>query len=188
MLISEYYRILGIPLNSSLEDIKKAYRKKARLYHPDINRAPGAKEKFIEATEAYDFLMAHHEKSQLTDEDYFRIVEEWRKYRQERSHQRAQYYARSSYHQFKNSKYYKSTKLFNITSAIFAFAASITVFFFAILGYVMRLRDPIPGTEKTTIVSFIILLTLSLILLTASVLHLKTYIRANRKQKKKKKQ
>jgi curved DNA-binding protein CbpA len=75
MLISEYYNILGIPLNSSLEDIKKAYRNKARLYHPDINRTPGAKEKFIEATEAYDFLMAHHEKGQLDNEDYFRIVE-----------------------------------------------------------------------------------------------------------------
>jgi len=184
MLISEYYSILGIPLNSSLEDIKKAYRKKARLYHPDINRTPGAKEKFIEATEAYDFLMTHHEKGQLNDEDYFRIVEEWRKYRQDRSRQRAQYYARSSFNQFKNSKYSKSTRIFNITSAIFAFAVSMTIFIFAILGYVMRLRDPIPGTEKTTVLSFIVLLTLSLILLTVSVFYLKTFIDANRKQKR----
>ena len=47
MLISEYYNILGLPLNSSLEEIKKAYRKKARLYHPDINHSPEAKDKFI---------------------------------------------------------------------------------------------------------------------------------------------
>jgi hypothetical protein len=37
MMVSEYYEILGIPANSSVEDIKRAYRKKARLYHPDIN-------------------------------------------------------------------------------------------------------------------------------------------------------
>lgn len=183
MLISEYYSILGIPLNSSLEDIKKAYREKARLYHPDLNRTPGAKEKFIEATEAYDFLITNHGKGQLDDQDYFRIVEEWRKYRQDRSRARAQYYARSSFIQFKNSKYYKSTRIFNITSAIFAFAVSMTIFIFAILGYVLRLRDPIPGTEKTTVISFITLLTLSLILLTVSFIYLKTYIDANRKQK-----
>lgn len=186
MLISEYYSILGLPLDSSLEEIKKAYRKKARLYHPDINRSPEAKEKFIEATEAYDFLITNHGKGQLDDQDYFKIIEEWRKYRQDRSRQRAQYYARSSFNQFKNSKYYKSTRIFNITSAIFAFAVSMTIFIFAILGYVMRLRDPIPGTEKTTVVSFIVLLTLSLILLTVSVFYLKTYIDANRKKKKKK--
>jgi hypothetical protein len=60
-----------------------------------------------------------------------------------------------------------------------------TVFIFAILGYVIRLRDPIPGTEKTTVISFIILLTLSIILLTVSVFYLKTYIDAtgNRKEK-----
>ncbi len=186
MLISEYYNILGIPMNSSLEDIRKAYRKKARLYHPDINQTPGAKEKFIEATEAYDFLVSNYGKGQLDDQDYFRVVEEWRKYRQDRSRQRAQYYARSSFNQFKNSKYYKSTRIFNITSAVFAFAVSLTIFFFAILGYVLRLRDPIPGTEKTTIFSFIVLLILSLILLTVSGIYLKAYIDANRKQKRKK--
>ena len=111
MLISEYYSILGLPLDSSLEEIKKAYRKKARLYHPDINRSPEAKEKFIEATEAYDFLITNHGKGQLDDQDYFKIVEEWRKYRQDRSRQRAQYYARSSFNQFKNSKYYTILKL-----------------------------------------------------------------------------
>ena len=47
MTLSDYYQILGLPANSSLEDIKKAYRQKARLYHPDINHSPDAKDKFI---------------------------------------------------------------------------------------------------------------------------------------------
>jgi uncharacterized membrane protein (DUF485 family) len=186
MLISQYYETLGLPLNSSLEDIKKAYRKKARLYHPDINHLPEAKEMFIKVTEAYDFLMANHEKGQLDDQDYFRIVEEWRKYRQDRSRQRAQYYSRSSFVHFKNSKYYRSTKILNATSVIFTIAIAVTVFVFTILGYILRLRNPVPGTEKTTFFTFIILLTISIILLSVSFISLKAYIDANKKYKKKK--
>jgi hypothetical protein len=178
MLIPEYYETLGLPVNSSLEEIKKAYRKKARLYHPDINHLPEAKEMFIRVTEAYDFLIANHEKGQLGDEDYFRIVEEWRKYRQDRSRQRAQYYARSSYVRFKNSKYYRSTKILNATS--------VTVLVFTILGYILRLRNPVPGTEKTTLFSFIILMTISIILLSVSFISLKAYIDTNKKASKKK--
>jgi hypothetical protein len=186
MLISEYYNILGLPLNSSIEEIKKAYRKKARLYHPDINHLPDAKENFIKVTEAYDFLMINHEKRQLDDQDYFRIVEEWRKYRQDRSQQRARYYARSSYSHFKNSKYYRSTRILDASSVIFNFAVAVTVLIFTIFGYVLKLKNPVPGTQKTSFISFITLLTLSIILLTISFIYLKAYIDTNRKHTKKK--
>jgi curved DNA-binding protein CbpA len=186
MLISEYYEILGLPVNSSIEEIKKAYRKKARLYHPDINHLPYAKDKFIKVTEAYDFLMANHEKGDLDDQDYFRIVEEWRKYRQNRSQQRARYYARSSYVRFKNSRYYKSTKILNASSVIFNFAIAVIVLTFTIFGYVLKLKNPEPGTEKTTLISFILLLTISIILLSVSFIYLIAYIETNKKHKKKK--
>ncbi len=62
MTLTDYYRILDIPVDSSIEEIKKAYRVKARAYHPDINHSPDAKDMFIEATEAYEFLIANHEK------------------------------------------------------------------------------------------------------------------------------
>ena len=62
MTLTDYYEILGLQSNSTIEEIKKAYRKKARLYHPDINPAPDAKDHFISITEAYDFLIANHEK------------------------------------------------------------------------------------------------------------------------------
>jgi len=186
MLISEYYNILGLPLNSSLEEIKKAYRKKARLYHPDVNQSPDARDKFIMATEAYDFLMANHEKGDLSDQEFFRIMEEWRKYRQDRSRQRAQYYARKSFNSFKSSKYYRSTRILDTSSAIFTLAVSVTVLVFAIFGYILRLRDPIPGTEKTTIFSFIVLLLISLILVSVSVFSLRSTIKANKKYRRKK--
>ena len=42
----DYYEILGVEKNSSKDDIKSAFRKKARQLHPDVNKAPDAEAKF----------------------------------------------------------------------------------------------------------------------------------------------
>lgn len=52
----DYYEILGVPRNAKPADIKKAYRKIARKYHPDVNRATEAEAKFKEVSEAYEVL------------------------------------------------------------------------------------------------------------------------------------
>lgn len=52
-----YYQILGIPRESTVDEIKKAYRRLARQYHPDVNPGnKGAEEKFKDINEAYDIL------------------------------------------------------------------------------------------------------------------------------------
>ena len=52
----DYYEVLGISRQASADEIKRAYRKKAKQYHPDVNKEPGAEEKFKEVQEAYEVL------------------------------------------------------------------------------------------------------------------------------------
>ena len=52
----DHYKTLGVDKKASQEDIKKAYRKLARQYHPDTNKNPGAEERFKQISEAYDVL------------------------------------------------------------------------------------------------------------------------------------
>ena len=72
----DYYEVLGIGRNADAKEIKKAYRKLAKKYHPDMN--PGdkqAEQKFKEITEAYNVL-SDTEKKKLYDQYGFAAFEE----------------------------------------------------------------------------------------------------------------
>ncbi len=56
MKYKDYYKILGVERGAGDEEIKKAYRKLARKYHPDVSKEANAKEKFQEVSEAYETL------------------------------------------------------------------------------------------------------------------------------------
>jgi len=59
----DYYEVLGISKGSGKEEIKAAYRKLAKKYHPDVNKAPDAEAKFKEVQEAYDVLYDDQKKA-----------------------------------------------------------------------------------------------------------------------------
>ena len=64
----DYYEVLGVARNADDAAIKKAYRKLAKKYHPDMNKDnPSAEEKFKEVTEAYNIL-SDKEKRKLYDQ------------------------------------------------------------------------------------------------------------------------
>jgi len=52
----DFYKILDLPRDASIEDIKRAYRNKAKLVHPDVNNSPKANEVFAVVNEAYEVL------------------------------------------------------------------------------------------------------------------------------------
>ena len=64
-----YYDVLGIVPDASQDDIKKAYRRLAKAYHPDVNREPGAAARFREINEANQVLSQPGRRAQ-----YDRIV------------------------------------------------------------------------------------------------------------------
>ena len=63
----DYYEVLGVDKNADEKTIKKAYRKLARQYHPDVCDEPDAEDKFKEVSEAYAVL-SDDEKRQRYDQ------------------------------------------------------------------------------------------------------------------------
>ena len=74
----DYYKILGVPRTADEKEIKKAYRKLARQYHPDVNQEDKkAEDKFKEVNEAYEVLSDPDKRSK-----YDQFGAEWQRYEQ----------------------------------------------------------------------------------------------------------
>jgi hypothetical protein len=183
MTPDEYYKVLGLPSNSTMDEIKRAYRNKARLYHPDVNPTPEAEELFIKSTEAYEFLINNYHRLKSDEESFDEAMEEWRKYRQTRAQRRAAAYARTSYKKFRSTKLYKTTRIFDATTIIFSLLISIFVLVYTVLGYIYRLKHPIPGLENPSVATFILLLLLGMVLFVVSFIYLKAYLESSKKEK-----
>ncbi len=69
----DYYEDLGVPRDASQEDIRAAHRRLARQYHPDVNKEPGAEDRFKEISEAYEVLRDPEKR-----ERYDRLGANWR--------------------------------------------------------------------------------------------------------------
>jgi hypothetical protein len=181
MTVSEYYRLLGLNIGCSAQDIKKAYRKKARECHPDINHAPDAKDMFISITEAYEFLITNFEKLASDEQAYKQAMEDWRKYRQYRSRQKAKVYAQSSYMHFRNTNFYKTTRIFDGTTIISCLIVSILVLIITIYGYIYRIHHPLPDVENPSVAILILFLLLGMLFFSVSIIYLKAFIQSSKK-------
>ncbi len=114
--MTRYFQILGISPGASVAEIKKAYRKKARQYHPDVSKEPDAEEKFIEVNEAYEYLLnrksgkVYSEKRQAyrQPQQPKKTYREWQEEEREKARERARRHAQMKYRAFKNTSYYKN--------------------------------------------------------------------------------
>ena len=141
MSIENYYSILGIDKESKVPDIKKAYRTKAKIFHPDLNKSPDAHDKFIEINEAYEFVLnvklkkiyngkEYKDSNQTSNERY----KDWVNYEKDKARQRATYYSNTKYSEFKKSQIYKTTELLSSISDYMFIALGIIAPVGAIFG------------------------------------------------------
>ena len=63
-MTKNYYEILGVPRDATVEQIKKAYRKLARKYHPDVSKEADAEEHMQQLNIAYDVLSNDEKKAE----------------------------------------------------------------------------------------------------------------------------
>ena len=63
-MAKDLYAILGVSKDATDAEIKKAFRRKARELHPDVNKAPDAEDRFKELNEAYDVLSDANKRAQ----------------------------------------------------------------------------------------------------------------------------
>src|SRR3954452_12291059 len=73
MKYKDYYAALGVPRDADIDAIKKAYRKLARQYHPDVSKEEDAEDRFKEVSEAYEVLRDSEKR-----ERYDRFGENWK--------------------------------------------------------------------------------------------------------------
>ena len=107
--MKDYYAVLEIGTDSTESDIRKAYRRLAKQYHPDVNKAKNAHEKFIEISEAYEILINHSQQHKVpfatatTEEQNandYRANEEFERFRQE-AREKAEQQEKMRYETFK---------------------------------------------------------------------------------------
>jgi curved DNA-binding protein CbpA len=116
----KYYAILGIGKHASADDVKKAYRKRAKDLHPDANKAEGAHENFILLNEAYEYLVNkltgkvfNEQKGAFTSArtSAFRSHEEWARNQREYARRRAAAHAAMEVEKFKATRFYRNMEL-----------------------------------------------------------------------------
>lgn len=130
MAYIDYYKVLGVERNATQDDIKKAYRKLARKYHPDLNpNDPTAKDKFQEINEANEVLSDPEKRKK-----YDAYGENW-KHADEFEAQQQAYRAQQQANGNRQGEYWYSTDGEHFTSGFGGNASGFSDFFEELFGH-----------------------------------------------------
>jgi hypothetical protein len=134
--LDAYYQILGISSKASINEIKRAYRQKARVLHPDKNKAPNANDQFILLTEAYECLINIKPSTTKIHQRPTTNYSDWQSNRKEQARQRATEYARMKYNDYKKTEHYKKSQAFETVIDHLYFFSSILILTTPFLGLI----------------------------------------------------
>jgi curved DNA-binding protein CbpA len=141
--LKNYYSILGINQSATIDEIKKAYRRKAKEYHPDVSVLPNAKDLFIQATEAYEYLLRVKLLAQAQMEaEPEKYREEWVRYERPKAGQRAERFSGMRYKDFTKTKYYKATRVANEIYLYLTIALGTIIVMSDFFSFMNQIKDP----------------------------------------------
>lgn len=167
-----------------MDDLKRAYRLKARSFHPDLNHSPEAPDIFIRATEAYEFLINHIQLKNRTsaNKEYLR---QWEEYRREQAQTRADYYTRIRYKEFTKSNTYRTTRVFDGTIILYGLVISILIIILDIYSYSKSMQIATNKEDEPSLIFMILLLALGMIFFVFALFHLISFIKISKRHDQK---
>ena len=139
-----YYQILGVKPKATLEQIKKAYRKRAKELHPDVNKSENAHEEFILLNEAFEYLqnLKTGKRYDNRTREYTRSKKSkasrhsWEERDRERARQRAKEHAQMEYEKFTQTDFYKTSEALGLVIELIYLLLGVAVLVICpILGY-----------------------------------------------------
>lgn len=138
--IEHYFSLLGIPKTASLDELKKAFRNKAKKIHPDRNPSLTAHSDFLELNEAFDFLASFLKENKQFGSDESTIVnsyDNWEKTVKENVRKKVKEQVRMSFQAYMNSEHFRSDTLIEsfFTHLIFLFTVFNLFFLPMVLAY-----------------------------------------------------
>lgn len=118
---AHYYSILGIDENATLDEIRQAFRNRAKQLHPDKNKSPDAQQQFIALTEAYEYALAAKTQKFKRYVSPFENLEKQRQKERAEAIRKAQEYARMRYEEFEKTEAFQTINALNIILDHFIF-------------------------------------------------------------------
>jgi len=182
MNLWDYYRVLGLQQNASDDDIRKAYRKKAMEYHPDRNNSPDSQEMFIRISEAYEYLISHPYRRNITEEEVRRNYQAWIDYRRAEARRRAEAYARASFDEFRKSPLYQQAKVIDGTMVFLGLVLATTVIFMSVYGYIYRMKTAATPMEEPSFALASVTFIIGIAYMIISVIYLSAWIAQKKKR------
>lgn len=150
-LAEKYFQVLGLTKGASIGQVKKAYRKRAKLLHPDINKASNAHDQFIELNEAFEYLEKYLTNKVFDDErKTFRKTRSkakpkqasWSRREKERARSRARTYSKMEYEQFTKTEFYRTSLILDSVMDVLNLIFTLLIFgVVPIIGYYMEVEN-----------------------------------------------